>query len=187
MAQVAQKRVRRDTVETHVCTLKSRFPANMVAEHGLPPLQERIPEWTCEQVVDVRMPQVVGQVLEVPKISSQDRDLHGTVEQIPDVLVPEMVEQLVELPKTVSDDRTQQRTAECIVNIPVSQSVVELVEVSRVLQKRIQQRFVEQKDETPDISFAEKIIEKAVTQTQGNDATGREHACSARRPTVADR
>ena len=74
------------------------------------------------------MPQVVGQVLEEPKISNQDRDLHGTVEQIPDVLVPEMVEQLVNLPKTASDDRTQQRTAECIVNIPVSQNVVELVE-----------------------------------------------------------
>ena len=103
----------------------------MVAEHGLPPPQEQIPERTCEQVVDVRMPQVVGQVLEV--LSSQDRDLHGTVEQILDVLVPEMVEQLVKLPKTESDDRTQQRTAECIVNIPVSQNVVELVEVSRVL------------------------------------------------------
>ena len=62
----------------------------MVAELGLPPPQEQIPERTCEQVVDVRVPQVVGQVLEVPKISSQDRDLHGTVEQIPDVLVPEM-------------------------------------------------------------------------------------------------
>ena len=73
----------------------------------------------------------------------------------------------MKLPKTESDDRTQQRTAECIVNIPVSQNVVELVEVSRVLQDRIQQRFVEQTDETPDLSFAEKIIEKPVTQTQG--------------------
>ena len=100
----------------------------------------------------------------MPKTSSQDRDLHGTVEQIPDVLVPEMVEQLA---KTVSDDRTQQRTAECIVNNPVSQNVVELVEVSRVLQDRIQQRFVEGTDETPAISLAEKIIEKLVTQTQG--------------------
>ena len=94
--------------------------SNIVAEPGLPPPQEQILERTCEQVVDVRMPQVIGQVLEVPKISSQDRDLHGTVEQIPDVPVPEMVEQ-----------------------------------------------NVEQTDETPDLSFAEKIIEKPVTQTQG--------------------
>ena len=57
----------------------------MVAEHG------------CEQIVDVHGPQVVEQVLEVPKISSRDRILQGTVEQILDVPVPEMVEQLVKL------------------------------------------------------------------------------------------
>ena len=69
---------------------------------------------TCEQVVDVRTPQAVGQVLEVLKVSSQDRNLQGAVEQIPDILVPEMVEQLVKLPKTVSDDGVQQRTVEGI-------------------------------------------------------------------------
>ena len=83
----------------------------MVAEPGIPQLQERIPERTCEQVVDVRMPQFVGQVLEVPKISSQDRDLHGTVEQIPDVLVPEMAKQLVEVPEIISPGRIQ--AADC--------------------------------------------------------------------------
>ena len=42
------------------------------------------------------------------------------------------------------------------------------MEVSRVFhQDRIQQRLVEQTDETPDISLAEKIVEKPVTQTQG--------------------
>ena len=121
-----------------------------------------------EQIADVHVPQVVEQVLEAPKTSSQDRNLQGTVEQIPDVLVPEMVEQLVKLPRTVSVDRIQQRTAERIVDIPVPQDVVELVEVLRIPKDRIQQRFVEQTDETPDISFAEKIVEKAVIQTQGN-------------------
>ena len=111
--------------------------------------------------------QVVEHVLESPKISSQVRNLHCTVELIPDVLVPEMVEQLVKLPKTVFVDRIQQRTVERIVDIPVPQDVKELVEVSRVSQDRIQQRFVEQTDATPDISFAEKIVEKPVTQTQG--------------------
>ena len=76
------------------------------------PPQEQVPEKTCEQVVDVCVPQVGEQVFDVPKISRQDRNLQGTVEQIPDVLVPEMVEQLVKLPKTVSDDGIQQRTAE---------------------------------------------------------------------------
>ena len=80
---------RHQTVLRQVSSQKISY---MVAEHGFPLPQEQILERTCEQVVDVRMPQVVGQVLEVPKISSQDRDLHGTVEQIPDVPVLEMVD-----------------------------------------------------------------------------------------------
>ena len=56
----------------------------MVAERGVWPPQERTPEKTCEQVVDLHERQVVEQVLAVPKNSSQDRNLQGTVEQIPD-------------------------------------------------------------------------------------------------------
>ena len=101
------------------------------------------------------MPQVVEQTIEVPEMA----------EQILDVLVPETVEQSVTLPSTVSEDRLQERTAERI--IPVLQVVEELVEVSTVFrQDRIQQCFVEQTDETPDISLAEKIVEELVTQTQ---------------------
>ena len=72
----------------------------MVAERGMLLPRERIPERTCEQVVDVRVRQAVEQVLEVPKNSSQDRHLQGTVEQTQDDPVLEMVEQLVKLPKT---------------------------------------------------------------------------------------
>ena len=68
------------------------------------------------------MPQVVEQIIEVPK----------TAEHILDVLVPETVEQSVKLPSTVSEDRIQERTAERIADIPVPQVVEELVEVSRV-------------------------------------------------------
>ena len=76
--------------------------------------------------------QVVEQVLEVPKNSSQDRDLHGTVEQILDVLVPEMAKQLVEVPETISPDRIQQRTVEQIVDASVPQAEEELADVFRV-------------------------------------------------------
>ena len=104
------------------------------------------------------MPQVVERVLEVPKISSQDRNLQGTVEQIPDVLVPEMVDQFGD----IAEDRIrgQNPRAERIDAIPVPQDVEELVE------DRSQQCFVEHTDETPDISLA-KIVEGPVTQTQG--------------------
>ena len=121
----------------------------MVAEHGIPPPQERIPERTCEQVVDVRVPQVVEQVLDVPKNSSQDRNLQGTLEQNPDDPVLEMVEQLMNLPKAVSEDGIQRRTAERIAGIPVPQVVEGLVEVSKVFsQDRVQQRFGVQTIET---------------------------------------
>ena len=77
----------------------------------------------------------------------------------------EMVEQLVKLPKTVSEDRIQERTEEQVIDIPVLADVEELMEVSEVLhQDRSQQYFVEHTDATPDISFAEKIVEKLVTQ-----------------------
>ena len=62
----------------------------MVADRGTSPPQERIPERTCEQVVDVRVPQVVEQVLEVPKTARRDRTLQDTVERVLDVPVPEM-------------------------------------------------------------------------------------------------
>ena len=65
---------------------------------------EQISERICEHIADVHVLQVVEQVLEAPKTSSQDRNLLGKVEQIPDVLASEMVEQLVKLPKTVSEN-----------------------------------------------------------------------------------
>ena len=79
----------------------------MVAERTRLAVGERISEMICEQIADVRVRQVVEQVLEVPKNSSQDRDLHGTVEQILDVLVLDMAKQLVEVPEIISPDRIQ--------------------------------------------------------------------------------
>ena len=74
----------------------------MVAERGVWPPQEQIPEKICEQITDVHVPQVVEQIIEVPKMA----------EQILDVLVPEIVEQLAKLSKTILQDRIQQRTVE---------------------------------------------------------------------------
>ena len=140
------------------------MPVNMVAERCS---SKQISERICEQIADVHVPQVVEQVLEAPKISSQDRNLQGTVEQILDVLVPEMVEQLVKLPKTVSVDRIQQRTAEQTVDILVPQDVEEPAEFFKASAlDRVQQSSAEQTIEIPDIALAEKIVEGPVTQTQ---------------------
>ena len=149
----------------------SPYPADMVAERGVWPPQERTPDKTCEQVVDVRVRLVVEQVLEVPKNSNQDRNLQGTVEQIPDDPVLEKAEQLVEMPKTVLQDGIQQRTVEQIVDAPVPQAVEELAEVSKVFsQDGIQQRIVEQT--IPAIPLAEKIVELPVIQTEETNQQG---------------
>ena len=130
----------------------------MVAE---PRSSEQISERICEQIADVHVPQVVEQIIEVPKMA----------EQILDVLVPDMVEQLVKLPNTVSQDRIRQRTVEQIVDTSDPQVVEKLVVVFRVFsQDRIQQRTVEQT--IPATSLAEMIVEVPVIQTQGRTQQG---------------
>ena len=129
----------------------------MVAERGVWPPKEQIPEKICEQIADVHVPRVVEQIIEVPKMA----------EQILDVLVPEMVEQLVKQPKTVSVDRIQERTAEQAGDILVPQDVEEPAEFFKAsFLDGVQQSSVEQTVETPDITLAEKIVEGPVTQTQ---------------------
>ena len=143
----------------------------MVAERGTPLPQKQTSEKICEQIVDVHVPQIVGQVLEVPKTACRDRSLECTAEQILDVLVPEMAKQLVEVPETISPDRIQQRTVEQIVDASVPHAVEELAEVFRVFsQDRIQQRTVGQT--IPATSLAEMIVEVLVIQMQGRTQQG---------------
>ena len=157
-------------VEHVIC----HYHSHMGAERGVWPPQEQIPEKICEQIVDVRIPQDVGQVLEVPKTACRDRSLECTAEQILDVPVPEMVKQLVEAPKTILQDRIQQRTVEHIAaDTPVPQDVEEPAEFFKAFsQDRVQLRFGGQIIENP-----------AVTrQSDGRkDATGCEHVRSTRR------
>ena len=140
------------------------YSAFMVAERGVWPPQEQIPEKICEQIVDVHVSQDVGQVFEAPKISSQDQNLQCTVWQILDVLLLEKAERLVEVPETVSQDRLQQQTVEEIVDAPVPQAEEELAEVFKVFsQDRIQQRTVEQTIRAT--SLAVMIVVVPVIQT----------------------
>ena len=70
--------------------------------------QARISERICEHVVKVSVPQVVEQLLVVPKISSQTETCSVPWNRFLAVLVTLIVEQLVEVPKFVSQDRIQQ-------------------------------------------------------------------------------
>ena len=146
----------------------------MVAERGVWPHQEQIPEKICEQIVDVHVPQVVGQVLEVPKTACRDRSLACTAEQILDAPVPEMVKQLVEAPKTIHQDRIQQRTVEHMAaDTPVPRDVEEPAEFFKAFsQDRVQLRFGGQIIENPAIPLAEKIVELPVIQTEEKTQQG---------------
>ena len=145
----------------------------MVAERGVWLHQEQIPEKICEQMVDVHVPQDVGQVLEVPKIQSRDRILQCTGEQILDVPALEKAEQLAEVPKIVPQDRIQQRTVEHTVDILVPQDVEERAEFFKASsQDRVQLRFGGQIVETLAISLAEKIVEVPVIQTEEKTQQG---------------
>ena len=89
--------------------------------------QERIADRICEHVVDVSVPQVVEQLIVVPKIPSQTESRSVPWNRFLAVPVPRMIEQLVEVPKFVSQDRIRQRTLEQISDTPVPQVVEELV------------------------------------------------------------
>ena len=140
---------------------ETRFIINMVAEHGWSP--ER---GARERIADVYVPQVVKRTIKVPK----------TAEQILDVLVPEMVEQ--KLPETVSDDRIQQRTAEHIAVIPVPQVVEKLVVVSPGQESTA---FLRSRQVKLLIFPSLRRLSRACHSDARKDATGREHARSARR------
>ena len=134
----------------------------MVAERGVWPHQEQIPEKICEQIVDVHVSQDVGQVFEAPKISSQDRNLQCTVGQILDVLLLEKAERLVEVPETVSRDRLQQRTVE--ETIPDT-SLAEMIVVVPVIQTGEKEQQVANTLVQHDVNTVEVEKSKVITQT----------------------
>ena len=94
--------------------------------------QDRTLQCTAEQILDVLVPEMVKQLVEVPETVSQDRIQQRTVEQIVDASVPQAVEELAEVLRVFSQDRNQQRTveqtipatslAEMIVEVPVIQT-----------------------------------------------------------------
>ena len=94
--------------------------------------RDRISQYTVEQSLDVLVPEIVKQLVEVPETVSQDRIQQRTVEQIVDAPVPQAVEELAEVFHGFSQDRIQQRAveqttpatslAEMIVEVPIVQT-----------------------------------------------------------------
>ena len=82
---------------------------------------------TVEQILDVPVPEMVEQLVEVPETVSRDGVQQRTVEQIVDAPVMQAVEELAEVSKVFSQDRIQQRIVEkTILAIPLAEKIVEL-------------------------------------------------------------
>ena len=158
------------------------YAFHMVAERGRPRL--------AEHIVDVLVPLIMEEIVEVLKTVFQEQISEKICKQIGDVYVSQVVEQVTEVPKTSSRDRTSQCTAEQIldvpapemvkqpvqaqdriqrrtleqtVDVPVPQAVEELIEVSQVFpQDMVHRRFVEQTIDIPANSLAEMIVQRVV-------------------------
>ena len=124
----------------------------MVAEPGGP--RERGRPRIAERIVDVLVPLIMEEIVEIVKVVCQERIAKRICEQIVDVDGSQVAEQDTEAPKTSSRDRTSQRTVEQNLNAPVPEMAKQLVEMPKTVSPgRIQQRTVEQ------------IIDASVPQT----------------------
>ena len=120
----------------------------MVAEPGGP--RERGRSRMAERIVDVLVPLIMEEIVEMVKVVFQERISERIREQIVDVHVPGAVEQFTEVPKASSRDRTLQCTAEQILDVLVPEMAKQLVEVPEtVSQDGVQQRTVEQIVDAP--------------------------------------
>ena len=137
-----------------------------------------------EQTLDVTMPEMVKQLVEVPKIISQDRIQQRTVKQIVGIPVPQVVEEVVEVCKVSSQDRVQQRfgrqiietpsisLAEKIVEMPVTQTREETQQVANTHVQHIINtvrveilKIIKKTVEGPQLQIVEKTAKTPETQT----------------------
>ena len=86
-------------------------------------------QYTVEQILDVLVPEMVKQLMEVPKIISPNRVQQQTLQQIVETPVPQVVEELSEASKVFSQDSVQQRFGGQIIEPPalsLTENVVEM-------------------------------------------------------------
>ena len=92
-----------------------------------------------EHIMEVSVPQDTKQLVEVTKISDQDRILQGAVEEIIDVSSPppceksEELTEIDEMGQIISLERLQQRCVEQLVDMTAPHVRKELVEVMRLM------------------------------------------------------
>ena len=129
---------------------------------------------------------VATQLVEVPKIVSQDKIPQRTAEQVMDIPVPQVVEEIIKVFEVFDRDGNgfisaadlrhvmtnfgEKLTDEFLSlmarNMKDTDTEEELVEAFKVFfQDRVQQRIVEQITEIPTVSLAEEIMERTIEET----------------------
>ena len=122
--------------------------------------QNRIPQRTAEQVMDIPVPEVAEEVIEMFNVFSQDRVQQRRVEQITETPAVSIVEEIME------------RTIEETINIPIPHVMEKTIEgVKLIPQERVQNDTVEQIIDMPVVMQrkVQKTVE--VLQTQFIDDT----------------
>ena len=88
------------------------------------PCDQEIPhERIVEQITDVHVPQITGEIVELAKIVQQERVQQRKVEEIGDVSVRQSVEASVEVIEAITEERISEMTCEQIMDVPVHQAI----------------------------------------------------------------
>ena len=134
---------------------------------------------TVEQIPDVLAPEIVEQLIKLPKTVSENRIQERTVEHIVvDIPVLQVAEELVEVSKVFPKDRIQQRFAELTIGIPcisLAEKCVEMLvtqtqeRMQQVANTHVQHVASTVKVERPKI--IKQTVQKAVTQEWINQMT----------------
>ena len=105
----------------------------------------------AERIVDVLIPLIIEEIVEIVKAIFQERISERIREQVVDVHVPGAVEQVTEVPKTSNLDRNfAVHSGTESSDVPVPEMARQLVEAPEtVSQDRIRQRTVEQIVDAP--------------------------------------
>ena len=115
--------------------------------------QDKIPQRTAEQVMDIPVPQVTEESIEIFNVLSQDR-----VQQ-------RMVEQITETPAVSLDEKIIQHTIEETIDIPVPHVMKKTSEAVKLIpQERVQNHTVEQFIDMPVVM--QRQVQKTVEVPQ---------------------
>ena len=103
----------------------------------LPVTAERTSECTVEQIVDMAVPQIQEQIVEVAQTIPQERTSEHTAQQIAGVPVPWVQERILEGAKIIPQKRILERIVGQMDDVPVPQTLNEIVEVGKAIPRRV--------------------------------------------------